>query len=42
MAIPFMPLVLPTGPVYTFGSYHLLPLEDPAEVFRTAEVTLPR
>ena len=27
VAVPFMPLVLPTGEVYTFGAYHLLPLE---------------
>ena len=42
VAVPFMPLVLPTGEVYTFGAYHLLPLEDPCEVFRTYELALPR
>jgi hypothetical protein len=39
--VPFMPLVMPTGPVYRFGAYHLLPLEDPAEVFTSSELTLP-
>jgi hypothetical protein len=42
VAVPFMPLVQETGPVYRFGAYHLLPLEDPAEVFRISELTLPR
>jgi hypothetical protein len=40
--VPFMPLVMPTGPVYRFGAYHLLPLEDPAEVFTSSELTVPR
>ena len=37
-----MPLVVPTGPVYRFGAYHLLPLEDPGEVFEASVLTLPR
>lgn len=40
--VPFMPLVMPNGPVYRFGAYHLLPLEDPGEVFRSYELALPR
>jgi hypothetical protein len=40
--VPFMPLVMPTGPVYRFGAYHLLALEDPSEVFTVSELTLPR
>jgi hypothetical protein len=42
VAVPFMPLVLPSGEVYTFGAYHLLPLDDPGEVFRSSELRLPR
>lgn len=40
--VPFMPLVIPSGPVYRFGAYHLLALQDPAEVFTSSELTLPR
>jgi hypothetical protein len=42
VAVPFMPLVIPTGPVYRFGAYHLLELEQPGEVFRVSEVAMPR
>jgi len=42
VAVPLMPLVIPHGPVYTFGAYHLLPLDDPGEVFDVSELVLPR
>jgi hypothetical protein len=32
-AAPFMPVVIPVGEVFTFGVYHLLPLEDPCAPF---------
>jgi hypothetical protein len=32
-ATPFMPVVIPVGEVFTFGIYHLLPLEDPCAPF---------
>jgi hypothetical protein len=39
-AIPMMPVVIPTGAVYAFGAYHLLPIEQPAELFRTRKIEL--
>lgn len=42
-AVPFMPVVIPAGPVYAFGAYHLLPVERPDELFRIEPgVTFPR
>lgn len=32
-AAPYMPVVIPVGEVFTFGIYHLLPLEDPVAPF---------
>jgi hypothetical protein len=32
-ASPYMPVVIPVGEVFTFGIYHLLPLEDPVAPF---------
>ncbi|WP_224408056.1 acyclic terpene utilization AtuA family protein [Afifella sp. IM 167] len=33
LAYPFSPFNVPVGPAYRFSVYHLLPLEDPCEVF---------
>jgi hypothetical protein len=41
VAVPFMPLVIPTGPVYRFGAYHLVPLERPDELCRVSLLQLP-
>lgn len=40
LAYPFSPFNVPVGPAYRFSVYHLLPLEDPCEIFRieTSEV----
>ena len=40
LAFPFSPMVLDAGEVYTFNIYHLLPLEDPLEPFRSRMLTL--
>lgn len=32
-AAPYMPVVIPVGEVFTFGIYHLLPLDDPIGPF---------
>lgn len=32
-AAPYMPVVIPVGEVFTFGIYHLLPLQDPVAPF---------
>ena len=41
LAYPFSPFNVPVGPAYRFSCYHLLPLEDPCEVFpmRIEELT---
>jgi hypothetical protein len=33
MAYPFSPFGIPVGPAYRFSVYHLMPLNDPCEVF---------
>ncbi|MBN9885854.1 acyclic terpene utilization AtuA family protein [Salipiger abyssi] len=33
LAYPFSPFNVPVGPAYRFAVYHLLPLEDPCEIF---------
>jgi hypothetical protein len=35
MAYPFSPFNVPVGPAFRFSAYHLLPLEDPCEIFQT-------
>ena len=35
MAYPFSPFNVPVGPAFRFSAYHLLPLEDPCEIFPT-------
>jgi hypothetical protein len=33
LAYPFSPFNMPVGPAYRFSVYHLLPLDDPCEIF---------
>ncbi|MBR0666043.1 DUF1446 domain-containing protein [Roseomonas hellenica] len=33
MAYPFSPFGIPVGPAYRFAVYHLMPLQDPCEIF---------
>jgi hypothetical protein len=33
MAYPFSPFGIPVGPAYRFAVYHLMPLNDPCEIF---------
>jgi len=40
VAIPMMPVVIPTGAVYAFGAYHLLPIEEPGALFRSRKIEL--
>jgi len=39
-AIPLMPVVIPTGAVYVFGAYHLLPTEQPGALFHSRKIDL--
>jgi hypothetical protein len=41
-AVPFMPVVLPTGPMYRFKLYHALELDSPGEPFRASIRQFPR
>ncbi len=38
IAIPFSPSDIPMGPVYKFGIYHLIDVDDPNELFPIEEV----
>jgi len=40
LAFPFSPMVLDAGEVYVFNVYHLLPLEDPCEPFRSSLIRI--
>jgi hypothetical protein len=42
VAVPFMPLTIPVGPVYDFVLYHEMPLSRPDEAFRISHVRFPR
>jgi hypothetical protein len=42
VSFPYMPILQPCGPVYGFSAYHVLPLEDPCEPFRTTVEAFPR